>query len=87
LLVSRNIKTKDKNSGKEHIMEAQQLLSELAIAERNSEVDLKYNRLRYANEVSNVFATNNVTTYYDLVKINARQAFYLRKLAIKEHLL
>ncbi len=68
-------------------MEAQQLLSELAIAERNAEVELKYNRLRYANEVSNVFATNNVTTYYDLVRTNVRQAIYLRKLAIKEHLL
>ena len=68
-------------------MEAQKLLSDLAIAERNSDIALKYNRLRYSNEVSNIFADINVATYYDLVRKDVRKALYLRKLAVKEHLL
>jgi hypothetical protein len=68
-------------------MNSQQLLIDLAVAERNIEIGLKYNRLRYANEVSNVFATNEVATFYDLVKINFKQAMALRRLAKKERLL
>ncbi len=68
-------------------MEARKLLSDLACAERNMEVDLKYNRLRYANEVSNVFETNKVSTYYDLVLRNMKEAMKLRKLAKRERLL
>jgi len=68
-------------------MEAQKLLTDLAVAERNTNIELKLNRLRFANEVSNVFASNNVNTYYDLVTNNTREALVLRKLAVKEHLL
>ncbi len=68
-------------------MEARKLLSDLACAERNMEVDLKYNRLRYANEVSNVFEINKVSTYYDLVLRNMKEAMKLRKLAKRERLL
>ncbi|PKL41213.1 MAG: hypothetical protein CVV44_00835 [Spirochaetae bacterium HGW-Spirochaetae-1] len=68
-------------------MTAQQLLCDLAIAERNMEVQLKYNRLRYSNEVSNMFTVNDVSTYYDLIQKNIRQALALRRLAKREHLL
>jgi hypothetical protein len=68
-------------------MGPQELLSDLATAERNNDVELKYNRLRYSNEVSNVFAVNEVATYYDLIKKNLRQALELRRTAIRERLL
>ena len=72
---------------KEYVMLEKQLLTELALAERNSTHELRYNRLRYANEVSNVFTMINVTTYFDLIRTDAKRALELRKLAKRENLI
>jgi len=65
----------------------QQLLMELAVAERNTSYELRYNRLRFTNEVMRVFTTKKVSTYFDLIKADARKALELRDLAIKESLI
>ena len=65
----------------------QQLLTELAVAERNTTHNLRFNRLRYAKEVTDAFTTKNVSSYYDLVRRDAKIALQLRELAIRENLI
>lgn len=68
-------------------MSEQQLLTDLAIAERNTKNKLKYYQLRFADEIRDAFLTNNVNTYFDLVRKDLDRALELRDLALRENLL
>jgi len=68
-------------------MSEQQLLTDLAVAERNTKGKLKYYQLRFAEEIRDAFTKNNVNTYFDLVRKDLKKALELRELALKENLL
>ncbi len=68
-------------------MSEQQLLTDLAIAERNTKSKLKYYQLRFADEIREAFAANNVNSYFDLVRKDLGRALELRDLAVRENLL
>ena len=65
----------------------QQLLTELAVAERNTSYELRYNRLRFTNEVMKVFSLEKVSSYFDLIRTDVKKALELRDIAKKEKLI
>ena len=68
-------------------MTTQKLLTDLAIAERNTKHMLKYHDLNFAEEIREVFDKYKVSTYLDLVEKYPQRSLELRALAIKENLL
>ncbi|HOO70983.1 MAG TPA: hypothetical protein PK926_04410 [Spirochaetota bacterium] len=68
-------------------MTTQKLLTDLAIAERNTKHMLKYHDLNFAEEIRDVFDKYKVSTYLDLVEKYPQRSLELRALAIKENLL
>ncbi|HPR47049.1 MAG TPA: hypothetical protein PK341_03575 [Spirochaetota bacterium] len=68
-------------------MTTQKLLTDLAIAERNTKHMLKYHDLNFAEEIRDVFDKYKVSTYLDLVEKYPQRSLKLRALAIKENLL
>ena len=65
----------------------QQLLTDLAVAEKNSWSMIKFYDVSYVDEVNYAFQKNNVFSYFDLVQVDLRKAMELRKIAIGERLL
>jgi hypothetical protein len=68
-------------------MTTQKLLTDLAIAERNTKHMLKYHELTFAEEIRDVFEKYKVSTYMDLVEKFPQRSLELRALAIKENLI
>jgi len=68
-------------------MGEQELITDLAIAERNVNEKIKYCDVHFGNEIRNAFTKYNVNTYIDLVRADLKNALKLRDLAIKENLL
>jgi hypothetical protein len=68
-------------------MTTQQLLTDLAVAERNTKHMLKYHEIKFADEIRDVFDRYKVSTYLDLVEKFPQRSLELRALAIKENLL
>jgi len=65
----------------------QQLLSELAIAEKTMHEMEKYTSVRYYEAVLNAFTKNRVQSFMDLVMKNESTARRLRRIARQEKLL
>ena len=68
-------------------MTEQELLTDLAVAERNMQSKLKFRRFYFRDEVRNVFSKTKVRTYFDLVQTDLDMAIQLRDLAVKLQLL
>ena len=68
-------------------MTTQQLLSDLAVAERNTKHILKYHEISFAEEIRDAFEKYRISTYLDLVEKYPQRSLELRALAIKENLL
>ncbi len=76
-----------KSCREEYFMTAQKLVSDLAIAERNTKHMLKYHELNFAEEIREIFEKYKVSTYLDLVEKYPQRCLELRALAIKENLI
>ena len=68
-------------------MTTQQLLTDLAIAERNTKHMLKYHEIKFAEEIRDAFDRYKISTYLDLVEKYPQRSLELRALAIKENLI
>ncbi|MCP4132390.1 MAG: hypothetical protein GY754_15570 [bacterium] len=68
-------------------MGVQELITDLAVAERNVQGKLKHAAIHFGNEVRNAFAKNKVNTYLDLVNVDLKKALELRELAVREKLI
>jgi hypothetical protein len=68
-------------------MTEQQLLTELAIAERNMKRKSAIYSVAFFKSVTEAFRSTRTHTFADLVRKDLRQAVALRELAIKEKLL
>jgi len=68
-------------------MEEQQLLTDLAIAEKNMRSKLKFGRPEFADELTDAFREYHVESFLDLVRADMHKAIELRQLAVKEELL
>ena len=68
-------------------MTTQQLLTDLAVAERNTKHMLKYQEISFAEEIRDAFERYRLSTYLDLVEKYPKRSLELRALAIKENLL
>ncbi len=68
-------------------MEEQQLLTDLAIAEKNLRGRMKINRPVYADRLMDAFREYSVHSFMDLVEADINKAVELRDLARVENLL
>lgn len=68
-------------------LDEQQLLTDLAIAERNMKHKSKRYNLLFFNQTSEAFRKTKTRTYFDLVRADVNLAVHLRELAIREKLI
>ena len=68
-------------------MGEQELLTDLAVAERNTKGKRCLEKIYFAEEVRHAFVQNHVETYMDLVRVDMSEALRLRNMAVREHLL
>jgi hypothetical protein len=68
-------------------MNAQELCTDLATAERNMRLRSMNYSLIYFNKVEEAFSNTRATSFLDLVESDVRLALHLREVAIQEQLL
>ena len=68
-------------------MNVQELITDLAVAERRIKDVIKFRDINYGHEVDDAFEKHHIRTYYDLLQVDLEKALDLRDLAIKEKLI
>lgn len=68
-------------------MNAQQLLTDLAVAERNMKLRSRNYSILFFNKVSDAFRQTHATSYFDLVEKDVSLALELHAVAENENLL
>jgi hypothetical protein len=68
-------------------LDEQQLLTDLAVAERNMKHKSRRYSLNFFNKASEAFKLTRTRTYFDLVRSDVNLAVQLREIAIREKLI